>query len=343
MRSLRSMFLICYYLYRMSRISILTPYRNAAKYIRETADSILGQMHTDWEWILVNDHSIENELGSIADLLDDPRIILLENEGKGIVDALCTAMVHASGEYITRMDADDVMPDFKLEAFLQSLQSSNEQIVTGKVRYFSEEGIISKGYQGYEKWLNERVGRQDFYRHIYRECSLASGNWMMRKADLEDCGGFNGLNYPEDYDLLFRWYEAGFEIKGLDLVTHLWRDHDLRTSKTSAHYQQKAFFSLKINRFVQLDWDSKQQLIVNGTGQKGRLTAKILIENHLPFTWVSHEPEKYPDGILGHPLVGLENLPVCRESQILNTTLIDEMELKKCYKPFIPEMRFYNL
>lgn len=327
----------------MSRISILTPFRNAEKYICETALSILGQTHTDWEWILVNDHSTENELAVLAGLLDDPRIILLENKGKGIIDALCTGMAYAGGEYITRMDADDVMPDFKLKEFLQSLQTSDEQIVTGKVRYFSEEGSISTGYQGYEKWLNERVDHQDFYAHIYRECSLASGNWMMRKIDLEKCGDFEGLNYPEDYDLLFRWYEAGFKIKGLDLVTHLWRDHDLRTSKTSAHYQQNAFFSLKINRFIKLDWDSSQQLIVNGTGQKGRLTAKVLINHKIPFFWVSHEPEKYPDGILGHPLVGLNGLPVCKEAQILNTTLIDEMELKKFYQPFIPEMRFYNL
>ena len=327
----------------MSRISILTPFRNAEKYIRETALSILGQTHTDWEWILVNDHSTENELEALADLLDDPRIILLENNGKGIVDALCTAMASVGGEYITRMDADDVMPDFKLKEFLQSLQTSDEQIVTGKVCYFSEESSISTGYQGYEKWLNERVDHQDFYAHIYRECSLASGNWMMRKTDLEKCGGFEGLNYPEDYDLLFRWYESGFKIKGLDEVTHLWRDHERRTSKTSAHYQQKAFFELKINRFVELDWDLNQQLIVNGTGQKGRLTAKMLVNNNVPFYWVSHEPEKFPKGIYGCKVWGVDEIPESEKAQVLNTTLISQLELEKVYQSVISEIRFFNL
>jgi glycosyltransferase involved in cell wall biosynthesis len=327
----------------MSLISILTPYRNAEKYIRETALSILGQTHPDWQWILVNDHSEENELEAIADLLDDPRIILLENSGKGIVDALCTAFEHAKGEFITRMDADDVMPDFKLEKFLESLKNGTHQIVTGKVKYFSSAQVISEGYLGYEKWLNARVEKQDFYAHIYRECSLSSGNWMMRKSDLEKCGGFQDLNYPEDYDLLFRWYENGFMIKGLDLATHLWRDHDLRTSKTSADYQQKAFFELKINRFVKLDWDRNQLLIVNGTGQKGRLTAKVLLERKIPFTWVSHEPGKFPTGIFGHSLVGLEGIPSSEKAQVLNATLIDEVELKGFYQPFIPETLFYNL
>ncbi|AEA44828.1 glycosyltransferase family 2 protein [Fluviicola taffensis] len=327
----------------MALISILTPYRNAEKYIRETALSILAQTHTDWEWILVNDHSIENELEAIADLLNDPRIKLLENSGKGIVDALCTAFEHSSGEYITRMDADDVMPDFKLAEFAKFFENGKSQIVTGKVTYFSQTESISSGYLAYEKWLNERIDNQDFLAHIYRECSVASANWMMRKSDLENCGGFDGLRYPEDYDLLFRWYEAGYSIKGLDLVTHLWRDHDLRTSKTSENYQQKAFFSLKVNRFIELDWDPDLQLIVNGTGQKGRLTAKILLEKNVSFVWVSHEAEKFTRGVFGHPIVGLNGLSNCYQAQILNTTLLPELELKAFYGKVISKIYFYQL
>jgi glycosyltransferase involved in cell wall biosynthesis len=327
----------------MSLISILTPYRNASAYIRETALSVLAQTHTDWEWILVNDHSAENELEILDNLLDDPRIILLENKGRGIVDALCTAFEQAKGKYITRMDADDIMPEFKLDRMLEVLHNGEARIVTGKVKYFSGTGTVTPGYLAYEKWLNDRVDHQDFYAHIYRECSLASGNWMILKSDLEQRGGFTGLNYPEDYDLLFRWYEAGYTIKGLDLITHLWRDHDLRTSKTSENYQQKAFFSLKINRFITLDWDTKQQLIVNGTGQKGRLTAKMLMGRNIPFIWVSHEPEKYPDGIYEHPLTGLNGMSKCDQAQILNSTLLSESELARFYKTTVPKMRFYDL
>lgn len=327
----------------MSLISILTPYRNAEKYLRETAESILEQTHTNWEWILVDDHSSENERDVLADLLKDPRIHLLKNKGKGIIDALCTALAHANGEFITRMDADDVMPNFKLERMMQALENEEIRIVTGKVTYFSDSGSISPGYLGYEKWLNEQVDRQDFYTQIYRECTLASGNWLMRKTDLMHCGGFNGLHYPEDYDLLFRWYESAYTIKGLNLVTHLWRDHYLRTSKTSRDYHQKAFFELKVKRFIALDRDSNQQLIVNGTGQKGRLTAKILIEKKVPFTWVSHEAEKFTDGIFGHPLTGLNKIPHFSQAQILNTTLLSESELKPFYEKMISEIRFYNL
>lgn len=330
------------YFYGMARISILTPYRNAEKYLAETARSVLSQSYTDWEWILVNDHSTENELQVLQEFRDDPRIVLLENEGKGIVDALCLAFAHATGEFITRMDADDVMPAFKLERFLSFLEREQVRIVTGKVKYFSADSI-SPGYRAYEDWLNDRLDKQDFYEQIYRECTLASGNWMMRKKDLEACGGFTALNYPEDYDLLFRWYKAGFGIKGLNEVTHWWRDHAWRTSKTSENYQQKAFFDLKITWFIDLDWDPKQPLILNGTGQKGRLTAKVLIEHEIPFTWVSHEPEKFAAGIFGQAVCGVSEIPLSEKIQLLNATLIPSSELENMYRALVSEIQFFGL
>ena len=54
------------------------------------------------------------------------------------------------------MDADDLMPEFKLEQMLQVLLQGEKQIVTGKVRYFSPTEPISPGYLAYERWLNDR-------------------------------------------------------------------------------------------------------------------------------------------------------------------------------------------
>jgi glycosyltransferase involved in cell wall biosynthesis len=234
----------------MPRISILTPYRNAEKYILETAESIFAQTNSNWEWVLINDHSSENEEEVLKPFLKDTRLKLLRNKGTGIIDALVTGLDHSSGKYVTRMDADDIMPQHKLDLFLQELNSSGTEVVTGKVRYFSENGIISQGYVAYENWLNERIDQGDFYDQIYRECTLSSANWMMTRDNLLNCGGFLSLNYPEDYDLLFRWYKQGYKLKGIDEVTHLWREHPERTSKNSENYSQDRFFNLKLNRFL---------------------------------------------------------------------------------------------
>lgn len=327
----------------MARISILTPFRNTERFILETANSIFEQTHKDWEWILVNDHSSQNEEVLLKERLNDPRVRLFQNKGRGIIAALETGFEQIMGEFVTRMDADDLMPDFKLALMLQALQQSHTTIVTGKVRYFSTEFEISSGYLAYENWLNERVDHQDFYANIYKECSLASANWLMRVSDLKKCGGFKGLNYPEDYDLLFRWYKAGFTIKGLDEVTHLWRDHENRTSKTSDDYQQKAFFRLKLTHFATIDYNQSLPLIVNGTGQKGRITAQLFKELNLPFYWISHEATKYPNGIFKHRVMDLNQLPDFEEVQLINTTLISVSELTKYYERKTHKIQFYHL
>ena len=262
----------------MHKISIITPFKNTAKYIVQTAESILGQTHSNWEWILINDHSSQDEELLLNTFLKDNRVKLIANNGSGIVDALNTGMSLVSGDFVTRMDADDIMPANKLELLLTTLLDLNADISTGKVQYFSENDSISEGYQKYENWLNERVEQLDFDAHIYRECSVASANWLIKTNTLRQCGAFKGLEYPEDYDLMFRFYQHQLKITATTELTHLWRDHSERTSKNSDNYNQKHFFDLKVKRFVELE-SIKIPLVLNGTGQKGRLVAKVLIDN----------------------------------------------------------------
>jgi glycosyltransferase involved in cell wall biosynthesis len=307
----------------MSLVSIITPYKNAEATIAETGASIFAQTHTNWEWILINDHSDQDELAVLGNFLNDPRIHVFQNEGNGIVDALVTGEKYIQGSFVTRMDADDVMPSEKLASFVEVLNNSSQQIVTGMVTYFSDSGLVSDGYRNYEKWLNDRVLQQDFYKHIYRECPVSSANWCMRTTAHFACGGFQNLRYPEDYDLVFRWKSAGFQIKGIERLTHLWREHPLRTSRNSAHYAQEAFFRLKVSEFIARE---KRPIMLLGTGQKGRLTAKILLEQEVSFRWISHEPEKFPNGIYAVPILGVAAM-LDFAGNVLNTTMLSFNEI----------------
>lgn len=315
----------------MPKVSIITPFKNAEKYICQTAKSIFEQSHSNWEWILIDDHSVQNESTLLSEFLMDSRVKLLQNNGNGITDALVTGSIHAKGDFITRMDADDIMPVGKLQLFLDTLKNTDTDVVTGKVRYFSDDYQISLGFQRYEAWLNDRVDHQDFYCKIYKECSLASGNWMMDRSGFMKIGGFENLNYPEDYDLLFRWYENKLKILGIDEVTHLWREHSERISKNSHNYGQERFFDLKINRFLDLDYQNIP-LILNGTGRKGRLTALALQNKNISFDWVSIEPEKFGAGVYGEVIKGHQKIKYISEIQIINAASIEQLEVEKLYK-----------
>jgi glycosyltransferase involved in cell wall biosynthesis len=277
----------------MPLVSIITPVRNAASWLPECIRSVVEQNLTDWEWILVDDHSKDNSLDIIQRAADgDDRIKLLSPQGRGILPALEQALLVVQGKYVTRMDADDIMPPGRLRIMVRELQKSGPRsVVTGISKYFPAKDL-SEGYYRYQNWLNENLNTKNPWAGIYRECVIASPNWLVTTQELKDAGGFDGLNYPEDYDLCFRWYKHGFTITPIMETTLLWREHPQRTSRISEDYNQTAFFKLKILRFLELDYDTGKKLCIWGSGKKAQITRSILRKREVGFISMTLEKLK---------------------------------------------------
>lgn len=258
------------------RISVLMPVFNAEKWLFETISSIQNQTFEAWELIAVDDFSSDNSLNTLELLAQkDPRITVLKNKEKGIIPALQLSLSVAQGEYISRFDADDLMPPNRLQLFYEEIASKRQVIVTGKVEYFSQ-NEVSDGYRRYEQWLNQRVEKNDFYEHIYRECVVASPNWIARKDEIITHKIFDEIQYPEDYDMVFQWFVKGFSIIGLPQTTLRWREHPQRTSRNSIVYDQERFFELKLRWWKKHNTKKYPFVAVLGAGRKGKLVCKYL-------------------------------------------------------------------
>ncbi len=281
-------------------LSIVTPVKNAAEWLADCLESGLNQSFTDWEWILIDDHS-EDSSAEIIKSFSDHRIRVFKNPEKGIIPALQSALDKCRGTFITRMDADDIMPRERLQKTVGAMVAAPPKtIVTGMVRYFGQGGV-SEGYLNYESWLNDNLQSENPWKNLYRECLVASPNWMMPMSELRATGGFEGLEYPEDYDLVFRWYKNRFSLKTLDETTLLWREHPKRTSRNSDHYSQRKFFELKLRKFAELELYGAP-LVLWGSGRKARLAAHILHNMNIDFSWMDVKPERFPKGIQGHQI-----------------------------------------
>lgn len=253
------------------------PVKNAGPWLKECLDSILSQSVTTWELVAVDDHSNDDSLNLLTTAAErDPRIKVLKNAGSGIISALETARTEINGTWVSRMDADDIMPKNKLQVLLELLNGSETSVATGKVQYFGTEEL-SDGYKQYETWLNERMSLNDHEKWKYRECTVAGANWMTHIQNLD----WDGLQYPEDYDLVFHWHKIGCEFRSSEQITHRWRDHTNRTSKTSENYKQEAFFQLKIQRFLEQDYHPKKSLFILGDNQKSKLAKSVLESNNV--------------------------------------------------------------
>lgn len=274
-------------------VSIVIPFKNTEQYISECVDSILSQSYKNWEAIFVDDHSEDQSHAILKNYSDSElRIKVLKNEGHGIIKALQTAFKQTSGVFIARMDSDDIMTPNRLEVMVNNLKKyGNAHVAIGQVNYFREGGV-SEGFVKYEQWLNRLTQTGTNYSEIYKECVIPSPCWMIYREDFIACGGFEPNRYPEDYDLAFRFYKANYKCIPCDKVLLHWRDYSERTSRNHKHYAENSFLDLKVDYFLELDYDCNRPLTIWGAGAKGKKLARLLIKHDIPFYWICDNPKK---------------------------------------------------
>ncbi len=286
-------------------LSILMPVKNTEKYLPACLDSIVAQSIPNWELIAINDHSTDSSKNILRNYAQhDQRIKVFDNTDKGIIAALRLAYQKSGGAFITRMDSDDRMSVDKLEVMQQALLAKGKQhVAIGQVQYFSEQGI-GDGYRRYENWLNRLTSTGTNYQERYKECAIPSPCWMVYREDLEACDAFRPDRYPEDYDLFFRFYQYGLTVIPSDRVLHYWRDYPERTSRNDPNYADNRFLSMKMDYFLQLDYQKDHPLVVWGAGKKGKWIAQSLTEKNIQFHWICNNPNKIGHNIYGNILKG---------------------------------------
>jgi glycosyltransferase involved in cell wall biosynthesis len=328
------------------KVSILIPVRNGEQFLTECMDSILYQTYTDWEVIIVNDHSTDSTLAMLEQYaVQDSRIKVENNRGKGIIPALQLAYSKSSGDFVTRMDADDRMSSHKIELMVSKLQEKGEGFVAvGLVEYFSEEGI-GEGYFYYQEWLNRLTLSEINFNEIYKECVIPSPSWMMHTTDFEKMGGFDAELYPEDYELAFRMLKYEMKIASIPEIIHFWRDYQTRTSRTDSNYSDNFFLPLKMNYFFEIHRDEKRPIQLWGAGKKGKELATYLVDQQIEFNWATNNKNKIGKEIYGIILQSDEDISFQSNPQILvairNRKAADEIKKALKSKNLKPNVDFF--
>lgn len=307
-------------------ISIIMPVYNAAPFLRECLDSIKQQSHQNWELIAVDDFSTDASFKILEEAsFFDSRIKVYQNTNKGIIPALSLAFSKVQGTYTTRMDTDDLMPPGRLQKMHHTIKySPPKTVVSGLVEYFSDK-VVSEGYLQYQDWLNDNLLSKNPWKGIYRECIIASPCWMCRTNELKSIGGFEDLKYPEDYDLVFKWFNNGYSIEPINEVLLHWREHPDRTSRNSENYAQPSFFNLKTQRFLENEAGSGC-IVLWGAGVKARLVASILMEQQIDFRWMDLHPDNYPDGILNKEIEHFKQIESIKNPRLILTVYPPQKE-----------------
>ena len=314
-------------------VSIVTPFKNTAAFLDEMLTSVLNQTYQNWELLIVDDHSTDNSFDLVNSYAaNDSRIKLFTNPHSGIITALREAYLRSTGVFITRMDSDDMMSSNKLESMVSDLNNSGTgNVALGLVKYFSANGI-GEGFKNYENWLNDLTRLGENYQDLYKECVIPSPCWMVYREDFEMVGGFESDQYPEDYDLVFRFFQNGLKCIPSQKVLHHWRDYSTRASRTDKNYADNTFMDLKLAYFLKLHRIEAKPLVVWGAGAKGKTIAKVLSDNDVPFHWVCDNPKKIGKEIYGKIMLGFHVIDELENAQ--NIITVANQNAQKQIKQF---------
>lgn len=112
-------------------VSIIIPVYNAERYIGRCIDSIIAQSYEDWEIIAVNDGSTDRSLMKLSGYAGDERITVIDIPNGGVVNARQTALEHATGTYLTFVDADDYLPYNAIELLVEKMRDNDTDLAIG--------------------------------------------------------------------------------------------------------------------------------------------------------------------------------------------------------------------
>jgi glycosyltransferase involved in cell wall biosynthesis len=268
---------------KLPRISVLMPVYNNDRYLVEAIESILNQTVTDFEFIIVDDGSTDQTSTILTSYESrDPRIRVVRQKNGGIVSALNTGIAFCRGEYIARMDGDDISYPNRFSLQMDYLDNNPDCVVVGGV-------FMSIDEAGNRLWPY-RFARNKVtsFRTFPIQVALTVHPLaMIRKEALIALGGYRAtFPHAEDYELFLRISKYG-RVHNLDEILLSYRNHpqsisrqNIELQETAMAYAEFAALSAYRNKF---DFVTPQTDFESARREIDKMFSRRLIQAYVQF------------------------------------------------------------
>lgn len=221
-------------------ISVIMPVYNGMPYLEQAIESILKQSYKNLELIIVDDKSTDDSV-LFAKKIKDTRVRIIRNlKNIGIANSLNIAIDSSRGDYIARMDADDISMPKRLEKQLKFLQKNKSISICGSFVYLiNDKGEIigTKKYPEKNKDLKKAL---NFYSPIIHPTFFGKSTFFKKLS------GYNpDFEYAEDYELLVRSREK-YKMANVPQYLLKWRLWDKRRSRLNMKKMDNLDFKIKL-------------------------------------------------------------------------------------------------
>lgn len=228
-------------------ITVLMPVYNVESFITEAIESVLNQSYADFELLIIDDASTDATVNQITAFSDSRIKLIKKPKNSGLIDSLNLGMNLAKGQYIARMDGDDISTPDRFQKQLDVLLNNTEIKVCGCwLQRFGNHGKILKHKEFHEEIVAE----------LLMHCSMSLGAVMFEKKALESYLFDENKKHVEDYDF---WSRVSWSCKlyNIQEVLYYYRSHDTQVTKLYFDIQRKGDIEIKLFLFKKLKYDNE--------------------------------------------------------------------------------------
>ena len=212
-------------------VTVLLPIKHCElEYLKLAVESITEQTMCDFEFLIINENGSANVSEYLEEISDkDQRIKLLIPKGCwNLPSALNFGLGHATGQFIARMDADDIAAPDRFEKQIDFLKANSDISVLG-----SNVQLIDRHGNPMKIRTYPIAHRQIKFNINFRN-PIAHPTAMIRTSALLEIGGYDeNFDVAEDYDLWFKMMKSGHKFANLQqpLLSYRVEDAQARSNK----------------------------------------------------------------------------------------------------------------
>lgn len=212
-------------------VTVLMSVYNGEKYLIEAIESILNQTFNDFEFLIINDGSMDRSRDIIISY-KDPRIRLVDNEENiGLTRSLNKGIAESRGKYIARMDADDISMPERLEKQVAYMEEHCEIAVCGTW------GIVKEDERNWEARMP--VTHDDIFISLIGGNALIHTSVIIRRDLVLEVGFYDEkLMFAQDYGLWFKFIAKGYKLNNIPEFLIQYNYHSNSISKSKKNNQE---------------------------------------------------------------------------------------------------------
>lgn len=263
-----------------NKISVIMSVYNGSRYLQEAVNSILVQTFNDFEFLIIDDGSTDDTWEILSKYAaKDSRIKLSKNiTNIGLTQSLNKLLKLVQGDYIARMDADDVSLPIRFEKQVKTLEENLDIVlVSSELEYINSEG--------------QAIGRSQrsdipkvvawnllFYNHVGGHSQV-----MFRKEIIKKLGGYSAdFRYAQDYELWLRLIKLGDCMILPEVLLQYRKDEKERISAKNIVEQTKLVqlaSKNNLSRLTNTDISEHESVVLYNFWYRNELTGNYKLVN----------------------------------------------------------------